>query len=283
MILENAGNLRSALHGFNTTLDASTALRKDILSCTGKELLFATREQYKQMNAGGAAILLNCHRMASQDIDDESWEEWINEWESEVILLQRGIDEEEEYMKEMKKHEQRYHDQHQKAFDLEYIEVSGSIDSYCSILHKNMERYLENIDDYMAPYTAIVTSSMMGKSRLMKQIALSIPAVYVSLRPKNDGYPDRSPESVICYILQTPLTSRLEGINLFLTFYIALYNHLETFFDYREGTPAQVRTDLWMILGQGEENRPKHVHCIKPENINEEDPIYKSITEVPAF
>ena len=38
-----------------------------------------------------------------------------------------------------------------------------------------------------------------------------------------------------------------------------------------------------MILGQGEENRPKYVHCIKSENINEKDPIYKSVTEVSAF
>ena len=216
------------------TLDVPTALRKGILSFTSEELSFATTEQCKQMNVGGIAILLNCYRVASQGVDDESWEEWINEWEPEVILLQRGVDEEEEYMKEMENYEKRYHDQHQKAFDLEYIDVSRSVDRYCSILHKNMERYLENTDGYMAPYTAIVTSSMMGKSRLMKQIALRIPAVYVSLRPKNDGYPDRSPESVIRYILQTPLTSRLEGINLFLAFYVALYNHLETFFDYRD-------------------------------------------------
>jgi hypothetical protein len=64
----------------------------------------------------------------------------------------------------------------------------------------------------MAPYTSIVTSSMMGKSRLVKEIAKWIPTVYLSLRESKeraqqvdgerfvDGYPDRSPDNVIKYL-----------------------------------------------------------------------------------
>lgn len=192
MVLENAGSLRSVLHGFDTTLDIQTAIDHETLSFTSKESSFATADQYEQMNAGGAVILLNCHRVASQDVSEmslgnKSRKEWVKEWNFQVSLLQDGIDEEKQYQEEMEELENKYHDQHQKAFDLEYIDVSKSVDSYCSILHNNMERYIENPEDYMAPYTAIVTSSMMGKSRLMKQIALKIPAVYISLRSYHDG------------------------------------------------------------------------------------------------
>ena len=48
---------------------------------------------------------------------------------------------------------------------------------------------------WVAPYTSLITSSMMGKSRHMKQVANHLPSVYICLRGVvgGYGYPRRSP------------------------------------------------------------------------------------------
>jgi len=58
-----------------------------------------------------------------------------------------------------------------------------------------MKRYGNNKGAYVAPYTSLVTSSLMGKTRLMKEIAKYGPTVYLCLRLTNSGfgYPKRSP------------------------------------------------------------------------------------------
>ena len=84
----------------------------------------------------------------------------------------------------------------------------------------------------MALCTAIVTSSKMGESRLTKEIALKIPAVYISLSLHNNGYPYKSTKNVTQYILKTLLNTRLDGTSLFLSFFVGLIYHLKRFFDY---------------------------------------------------
>ena len=60
-----------------------------------------------------------------------------------------------------------------------------------------MECYCSEKDTYVAPYTSLITSSMMGKSRLLKQIANHTPLIYICLRhPRSTGYPKRSPRIV---------------------------------------------------------------------------------------
>jgi len=58
-----------------------------------------------------------------------------------------------------------------------------------------MDLYKENKAGYVAPCTSLVTSSLMGKTRLMKELANYGPTVYICLRKSNEyyGYPERSP------------------------------------------------------------------------------------------
>jgi hypothetical protein len=65
------------------------------------------------------------------------------------------------------------------AFDRAYIDPHGLVDRYCEKLHTRMNKYAANPKHYVAPYTSLVTSSMMGKSRLIKQIARHIPTIYI--------------------------------------------------------------------------------------------------------
>lgn len=58
-----------------------------------------------------------------------------------------------------------------------------------------MDEYHEDPKAYVAPYTSLVTSSMMGKSRLMKEVSKYIPCVYICPRSGatgSSGYPRRS-------------------------------------------------------------------------------------------
>ena len=58
-----------------------------------------------------------------------------------------------------------------------------------------MDEYLANHQNYNAPYTSLVTSSMMGKSRLMKETSSYIPVVYICTRSASakSAYPLRTP------------------------------------------------------------------------------------------
>ena len=71
-----------------------------------------------------------------------------------------------------------------------------------------MDTYECEYLSYIAPYTSLITSSMMGKSRLMKEMSRFIPCVYMCLRPAklSSGYPLRTP--VIAEWIET-------GLNMF--------------------------------------------------------------------
>jgi hypothetical protein len=65
-----------------------------------------------------------------------------------------------------------------------------------------MESYSVSNAAYVAPYTSLVTSSMMGKTRLMKEIASRCPTIYICLRhgKATFQYPNRTP-SVADFLL----------------------------------------------------------------------------------
>ncbi len=57
-----------------------------------------------------------------------------------------------------------------------------------------MNDYADDHKLYIAPYTTLITSSMMGKTRLMKEMSRHIPSVYICLRKAgSSGYPLRTP------------------------------------------------------------------------------------------
>ena len=73
-----------------------------------------------------------------------------------------------------------------------------------------MDTYHKDPKAYVAPYTSLVTSSMMGKSRLTKEMSKYIPCVYICLRPGGSGYPERSPQ--IAKWFEEPLSTIAPGL-----------------------------------------------------------------------
>lgn len=82
----------------------------------------------------------------------------------------------------------------EQAFSSVYIDPHGFAEDVFDTLVNYMECYCSKKVNYIAPYTSLITSSMMGKSRLLKQIAKYTPLIYICLRdPTSSGYPKRSP------------------------------------------------------------------------------------------
>ena len=83
------------------------------------------------------------------------------------------------------------------AFDIPYIDPYNFVKTIGDDLKDHMKIFMgERADEYIAPYISLITSSMIGKSRLMKQLANYMPVIYLCFRTQNStGYPPRSPSS----------------------------------------------------------------------------------------
>jgi hypothetical protein len=76
-----------------------------------------------------------------------------------------------------------------EGFDKAYIDPHGYVEKIATRLKEYMNLYTRS-PNYVAPYTSLVTSSMMGKSRLMKELASRVPIVYMCVRDENaKGFP----------------------------------------------------------------------------------------------
>ena len=84
-----------------------------------------------------------------------------------------------------------YQDAVIKAFNVRYDDPDGLVDVYTRQLVQNMDGWIDKSTEYYAPDSSVINSSMMGKSRLIKEIAANIPTVYICVREVNDGYPMR--------------------------------------------------------------------------------------------
>jgi hypothetical protein len=85
-----------------------------------------------------------------------------------------------------------------RGFSSEYMDAEGTAGDTVFELRENMDKYVAKKGNYIAPYTTLVTSSMMGKSRHMKEVANHLPCVYICLRGevRGYGYPRASPSIV---------------------------------------------------------------------------------------
>ena len=102
------------------------------------------------------------------------------------------------------------------AFGAVFMDPHDMVSYYAHELQRHWKAWHKNATQYIAPYTSIVTSSMMGKSRLMKEMASFIPTIYICLRETSesgqqvegarfvDAYPERSPDKVINYLFYEP-------------------------------------------------------------------------------
>lgn len=77
-----------------------------------------------------------------------------------------------------------------------YGDRHGLVDHYSRQLRENMQSWMTSRATWNAPYTSLVNSSMTGKSRLEKQLAIVDPVIYFCLRKSKDrsgnrvsGYP----------------------------------------------------------------------------------------------
>ena len=81
------------------------------------------------------------------------------------------------------------------GFERTYIDPHGYVPKIVNRITQYMTDYETACPETcFAPYTSLVTSSMMGKSRLMKEITHHLPLVYMCLRESNStGYPLATP------------------------------------------------------------------------------------------
>ena len=80
-----------------------------------------------------------------------------------------------------------------EGFDKAYIDPHRYVEKIAKRLTEYMNLYTLS-PDYVAPYTSLVTSSMMGKSRLMKELASRVPIVYMCVRgEEQSGFPRATP------------------------------------------------------------------------------------------
>ena len=77
---------------------------------------------------------------------------------------------------------------------MDYIDPHKYVKDIASTLARNMSKYQQAPSDtYIAPYTSFVTSSMMGKTRLMKELTKYLPILYICLRrDESTGYPPQT-------------------------------------------------------------------------------------------
>ena len=95
----------------------------------------------------------------------------------------------------------------QQAFSEPYIDANRFVPRIVANITSDVNNYHANPGDYNVPYTSVVTSSLMGKSRLLKEMARCQPSVYICLRPKDaSGYPKRS-DVIADYLLEAGSSS----------------------------------------------------------------------------
>jgi hypothetical protein len=71
------------------------------------------------------------------------------------------------------------------GFNQSYIDPHSYVQHIADQILDNMLEYTMNSGNYIAPYTSLVTSSMMGKSRLLKELTKYLPIVSICLREDN--------------------------------------------------------------------------------------------------
>lgn len=85
------------------------------------------------------------------------------------------------------------------AFSETYGDRHGIVEHYSKQLRVYMHSWTTSRSMWNAPYTSLVNSSMTGKSRFQKQLALHDPVIYFCLRKDRD----RNHNPVIGYPMST--------------------------------------------------------------------------------
>ena len=90
------------------------------------------------------------------------------------------------------------------GFTLNYIDPHEYAEQIAHSLTQNMDEYCRAGTKYVAPYTSLVTASMMGKTRLMKELTKYLPIVYMCFRETHEtGYPPAT-ENILSWFERGP-------------------------------------------------------------------------------
>ena len=152
------------------------------------------------------------------------------------------------------------------AFAAEYLDPCNAVEYYVQQLQMWMTEWQHYSSRYNAPYTSVVNASMMGKSRLMKQIAVEIPTLYICLRENDDGYPSQSSASLSTYLTKPPYSStnsleanendvELHLLALFCAMFEILCGWCNEYNPSQENDRKRLRERLWYHLAE-DENKP---------------------------
>lgn len=109
----------------------------------------------------------------------------------------------------------------------------------------------------------MINASMMGKSRLIKQIAAEIPTIYISLRENDDGYPPRSSKVLSGYLTSPPYSStesleanetaiELYLLTLFCGLFEKIYEWCQAYDSSQENDRKRLMERLWYDLAEDE-------------------------------
>jgi hypothetical protein len=145
------------------------------------------------------------------------------------------------------------------AFDGPYMDPLNARDYYVNVLADNMNLWVNAPHHFNAPYTSLINASMMGKTRLAKELSTKIPMVSICVREGNDGYPEASSGALLYYLMHPPYdTSKSIADNLsriekhYLALFVGIVHCLDAWAQ-QYGPPTEshfLRQRLWHHLAQ---------------------------------
>lgn len=80
----------------------------------------------------------------------------------------------------------------QESFSAEFKDSSNMVQSAKEYAERCLFYYKNHLHDFISPYVALIQSSGTGKSRLTREMARTCRTLYVCMRKRSTGYPERS-------------------------------------------------------------------------------------------
>ena len=158
------------------------------------------------------------------------------------------------------------------AFSSQYVDTRNLVLHYSRKLRDYSKAWENDRTEYNAPYTSLVNSSMMGKSRFQKQLCSHDPVLYFCFRSDTSGYPPASVPKVIDFFdnpfdlkssfSTNPNVAQIEQsfVIAYILFFTSLFKQVTSFLSQHETTeeideirkPRQRRMALWNLLAEPE-------------------------------
>jgi hypothetical protein len=80
----------------------------------------------------------------------------------------------------------------QESFGAEFKDDNNVVQTVIGYAEQCLAYYQKHLHDFISPYVALIQSSGTGKSRLTREMARVCPTMYVCMRKRSTGYPERS-------------------------------------------------------------------------------------------